>query len=65
LIRLLPYLASLRIFDNSVNADPATGKQPVPRLVLHLERGAVLNAKDMVNTPDWAKPVVAAVLKSQ
>ena len=65
LIRLLPCLASLRIFDNSVDADPATGRQPVPRLVLHLERGAVLNAKDLVKTPDWAKPVVAAVLKSQ
>lgn len=65
LIRLLPYLASLRIFDNSVDADPATGKQPTPRLVLHLERGVVLNAKDMANTPDWAKPVVAAVLKSR
>jgi len=64
LIRLLPYLASLRIFDNSVDADPAAGKQPTPRLVLHLERGVVLNAKDIANTPDWAKPVVAAVLKS-
>jgi hypothetical protein len=54
----------LRIFDNSVDADPATGRHPIPRLVLHLERGAVLNAKDIANTPDWAKPVVAAVLKS-
>lgn len=64
LIRLLPYLASLRIFDNSVDADPAAGKQPTPRLVLDLERNVVLNPKDLTNTPDWAKPVVAAVLKS-
>jgi predicted ABC-type ATPase len=64
LIRLLPFLASLRVFDNSVEADPATGRQPMPRLVLHLERGTVKNPGDMAKTPDWAKPVVAAVLKS-
>ena len=64
LIRLLPYLASLRIFDNSVDADPEAGKQPTPRLVLHLKRGVVLNTKDLANTPNWAKPVVAAVLKA-
>ena len=63
LVRLLPYVASLRIFDNSIDADPAAGKQPKPRLVLHVRRGVVRNAKDLANTPDWAKPVVAAVMK--
>ena len=64
LIRLLPHLASLRIFDNSVEADPKAGQRPTPRLVLHLERGVVRNARDLGNTPDWAKPIVAAVLKA-
>ncbi len=64
LIRLLPHLASLRIFDNSIEADPKAGKHSTPRLVLHLERGVVRNFRDLGNTPDWAKPIVAAVLKA-
>lgn len=63
LIRLLPYLASLRIFDNSVAANPHADEQPQPLLVLHFERGVVRNAKHLANTPTWAKPIVAAALK--
>ena len=62
LIRLLPHLASLRVFDNSVEADPNVGKTPVLRLVLHLERGIVQNAKDLGTTPEWAKPIIAAAI---
>jgi hypothetical protein len=36
---------------------------PEPVLVLHMERGEILNAADLPNTPDWAKPLVAAALK--
>jgi predicted ABC-type ATPase len=38
LIHLLPKLASLRVYDNSAEADPARGRTPEPKLVLHLRR---------------------------
>ncbi len=63
LIDLLPHLAALRVYDNSVDADPAKGMAPEPVLVLHMERGKILNAADLPHTPDWAKPIVAAALK--
>ena len=63
LIELLPHLTALRVFDNSEEADPAAGKTPRPKLVLHLERGNILNQGDLKHTPDWAKPIVAAALK--
>jgi len=65
LIHLLPRLAALRLWDNSKDADPAAGKTPAPVLVLHLERGKILNPGDLAKAPDWAKPVVAAALRLQ
>ena len=64
LIHLLPKLASLRVYDNSAQADPAKGKAPEPQLVLHIEKGKIRNPGDLARTPDWAKPIVAAALKS-
>jgi len=63
LIHLLPYIAALRVFDNSPDADPAKGRPPEPVPVLHMERGKILNAADLPDTPDWARPIVAAALK--
>lgn len=63
LIALLPLLAALRIYDNSAEADPAAGATPAPVLVLHTERGKILNPDELPQTPDWAKPIVAAALK--
>lgn len=63
LIRLLPVLASLRLFDNSPEADPAEGRIPRPKLLLHLEQGRLLAPAQIKNVPDWARPIVAAVLK--
>ena len=66
LIRLMPCLTSLRIFDNSVDADPEAGKRPNPQLVLRMEQGAVItDAKDLASTPEWARPLVAAALKQK
>ena len=62
LIHLLPSLAGLRVYDNSAEADPATGKAPTPKLVLHVERGRIKNLNDLARTPEWAKPIVASVL---
>jgi predicted ABC-type ATPase len=63
LIDLLPVLRALRVFDNSVEADPASGAAPRPVLVLSLERGKILEPKDLTHTPAWAKPIVATGLK--
>lgn len=63
LVALLPRLAALRIYDNSVEADPAAGAVPVPVLVLHTEGGKILNPQDLSRAPEWAKPIVAAAIK--
>jgi predicted ABC-type ATPase len=62
LIRLLPSLAALRLYDNSAEADPASGLAPLPRLLLHMQRGRILGPEDLSATPNWAKPIVAAAL---
>ena len=63
LIALLPKLAALRVYDNSIDADPAAGKLPEPRLLLHMSSGIILNPDDLTHTPGWAKPIVAAALR--
>jgi predicted ABC-type ATPase len=63
LIHLLSKLASLRVYDNSAEADPAKGKAPEPALVLHVEKGKIVNPGDLARAPPWAKPIVAAALK--
>ncbi|MGE0189805.1 MAG: zeta toxin family protein [Steroidobacteraceae bacterium] len=62
LIHLLPQLTELRVYDNSIEADPATGKMPAPKLVLHTLQGKLVGPKRLAATPDWAKPIVAAAL---
>jgi hypothetical protein len=59
----LPHLTELRVHDNSVDADPATGKSPKPKLLLLMKAGRILNLHDLKNTPDWAKPIIATALK--
>jgi predicted ABC-type ATPase len=63
LVQLLPFLTELRLYDNSDNTDLAAGGQPTPRLVLHVRAGRILGPKDLSQTPEWAKPIVAAVLQ--
>lgn len=63
LIRLLPHLTELRVFDNSVDADPASGKMPEPLLVLHMVNGAIAFICDLPQVPGWAKPIVAAATR--
>jgi len=63
LVKLLPVLTELRVYDNSATADPATGQAPQPVLVLHRERGRIVGPSDLTSTPAWAKPIVAAALE--
>jgi predicted ABC-type ATPase len=63
LIRLLPNLTELRVYDNSIDADPDAGAAPTPRLVLHLARGKIVGPSDLASTPAWARPLVAAAMR--
>ncbi|WP_375483645.1 AAA family ATPase [uncultured Mycobacterium sp.] len=63
LVRLLPVLTELRVYDNSAEADPAAGHAPRPVLVLHVKQRRVVAPDDVASTPEWAKPIVAAALK--
>jgi predicted ABC-type ATPase len=63
LIELMPHLTELRVYDNSTEADPASGKAPKLTLLLHVKRGAILNLRELKRTPDWAKPIVSTALK--
>lgn len=58
LIRLLPKLTELLVYDNSYEADPKKGVAPEPRLILHMVRGAIMNSCDLSQTPEWAKPIL-------
>ena len=67
LIRLLPSLKRLQVFDNSAPAD-ADGNIPDPVLVLEMAEGQTLfpDASDfdaLASTPAWARPVVQAALQ--
>jgi predicted ABC-type ATPase len=64
LVRLLPVLTELRVFDNSAEGDPLAGQTPVPHLVLHTACGKILAMCQPSAVPEWAKPVVAAALRS-
>lgn len=63
LIRLMSRLTGLAVFDNSAQADPATGRAPDPVLMLQLAHGKIVGPPDLRSTPEWAKAIVAAALK--
>ncbi len=63
LIKLLPALTELRMYDNTATADPATGQAPTPVLVLHMQGGRIIGPPDLTATPGWAQPIVAAALE--
>ena len=63
LIRLLPKLTELTVYDNSHDADPRTGVARPPMLILHMARGLIVSACDLRLVPDWAKPILAVAMK--
>ena len=67
LIRLLPALARLQVFDNSADAAPA-GDIPDPVLVLEMVKGQVLfpaadDIETLAATPVWARSIVQAAFE--
>ncbi len=63
LLQLLPSLSALRVYDNSVEADPREGAEPRPMLVLHMERGTVVDMCALEHAPDWTKPILEVALQ--
>jgi len=62
LLRLMPRLTELRLYDNSREADPHAGATPEPTSILHLNRGKLATVCNLPSTPAWAKPAVLAAL---
>lgn len=63
LVRLIPRISHLRVYDNTATADPHTGIAPLPRLLLHSQDGIILGPQDLSRTPLWARAIVAAAMK--
>jgi predicted ABC-type ATPase len=63
LIELLPRLASLRLYDNSADGDPAAGVAPEPVLVLHMEHCRIVSCCEPAAAPDWAKPILITAFR--
>lgn len=65
LVWLMPKLASLDVYDNSVEADPAAGILPRPKLVLRVVNGVIVAPADLGDTPAWAKAIVARAIETR
>jgi predicted ABC-type ATPase len=63
LVDLMPMLTELRVYDNSVEGDPRRGIAPQPRLLLHMNRGKIVDMCDLMTTSEWAKPILATAIK--
>jgi predicted ABC-type ATPase len=63
LIRLLPRLHQLVVYDNSAHVQAGAAAKAGPRLVLRCVRGTIVGPADLSGTPAWAKPIVAAALR--
>jgi predicted ABC-type ATPase len=63
LVDLMPKLTELRVFDNSEEGDPRRGIAPRPTLLLHLNRGKIVDSCDLTKTPEWAKPIFAMAMR--
>lgn len=64
LIALMPYVAHLQVYDNSVEAPPGASV-PDPVLVAEMEAGKLTWPKQLEflqSTPEWAKPLLEAAL---
>lgn len=63
IIRLIPFVTTLRVFDNS--AEVPVGGAPEPALLLSIEEGelAYPGPDQLHDMPAWAKPIIAAAYK--
>ena len=62
LIRILPKLTELRVYDNSEEGDPSSGGLPKPKLILQMVRKRIVEIVDLSIAPEWTKPILAAAI---
>lgn len=60
LIALIPFLASLRVYDNSEEVVSVGTTMPLPTRLLEMEAGAITYEAPGGKIPDWAKAIVQA-----
>ena len=60
LCSILPSLDELMLYDNSIEADPASGALPQPVQLLHFRDGKILSQAPSM--PNWAKPIAAVAM---
>ena len=63
LIRLMPGLTELRVYDNTREADPHAGVAPEPWLILHRRGNKTVAFCDPTEAPEWTKPILATAMK--
>ena len=63
LLRLMPGISELRVFDNSTEAAPAAGRRPQPVLLLHMKHKRAVATCELAHAPAWAKPILAAAIR--
>lgn len=62
LVRLIPHVSELDLYDNSADADPSAGTIPRPARILHARDGAIDELAPVGAIPTWAKAPVAMAL---
>jgi predicted ABC-type ATPase len=65
LVRLIPKLTTLSVFDNSTEAAPENGAKPELFLVLRTAVGKTIGGCPAAQVPEWAKSLVAAAMRSK
>ena len=63
LIRLLPHLDELALFDNSRDSVMTAKYPPTPFHILHMVGGSVPHLAPTAQIPNWCKPMVAAAMR--
>jgi predicted ABC-type ATPase len=63
-VDLIPFVAELKVFDNSADGNPEVQTKSQPPLLLHWRDGKIIepDPADLSHAPDWAKPIVETVL---
>lgn len=64
LIRLLPHVAELVVYDNSETVDLFGGEAPRPTRLLHIENGRIRHVGSIDEVPDWAKPILEVAMRT-
>jgi predicted ABC-type ATPase len=62
-IRLLPHLAELSMWDNSASVALHQGERPRPLRILAMRDGRIHFLCPLDGVPGWAKPIVAAAME--